>query len=276
MKKHLIFLSIFILAAVAGYSQRGGGGSRAHQGQTGQRQGQQGSWGQQGQQQRGTRGNAGDSERQRARINSQQKKQLGECSNAADGVRKQAQKMSRTSGNQFNATESRQQFNQMQEQVRTMEQQHKRLMEVSETGKEYGPSSHTIEQPDAANEFGTCPRQSGSAEGARTGAPDGTDDERAETGIQHAFRPGGLDPALTAFPILRFKKRPSMVSKTIEGRSCRNTIHWFHWKVEKCGLTSNCEPFGSFSVLPPLGFLTFDIRPQTFHTTRETGNLNFH
>jgi predicted transcriptional regulator len=138
MKKHLIFLSIFILAAVAGYSQRGGGGSRAHQGQTGQRQGQQGSWGQQGQQQRGTRGNAGDSERQRARINSQQKKQLGECSNAADGVRKQAQKMSRTSGNQFNATESRQQFNQMQEQVRTMEQQHKRLMEGLDGAQQSG------------------------------------------------------------------------------------------------------------------------------------------
>jgi outer membrane murein-binding lipoprotein Lpp len=144
MKKYMILLSIVLLTAVAAYPQRGGGGGGRGSGGSGGwgqggQQGQYGQGGQQGQQgqQGGMQSGNGQTERERARINSRQRQQLGECSKSADGLRKQARDMAKKSGGKnFNAGEARQQFSKLQEQVQTMNQEHEQLMQGMDAGQQ--------------------------------------------------------------------------------------------------------------------------------------------
>jgi DNA repair exonuclease SbcCD ATPase subunit len=130
MKKHLILLSIFLLAAVAAFPQgRGGGGNRGQGRQQAQPRTQQ-------RQQQGVQSGQGATERKRIQIHSEQRQQIQECRKTADGIRKQAQKMAQTSGNKFNAEEARQQRNQIQNQLQTMQEEHEQLMQGLDSGQQ--------------------------------------------------------------------------------------------------------------------------------------------
>ena len=123
MKKYMIFLTVFLLAAVTAYPQRGrgaGGGRNPQGGMQGNPQG-----GMQG----GMQSGKGETDRRQIHINSQQRKQIKECTGSADGIRKQARDMAKNSGKQLKNGEMKQNFSRMQEQVRTMEQQHTQLMQ---------------------------------------------------------------------------------------------------------------------------------------------------
>lgn len=121
MKKYLIFLTIFLLASVAAYPQRGrgAGGGRSQQDNQNPQGGMQG----------GMQSGNGETDRQQTRIDSRQREQIKECSSSADNVRKQARDMAKNSEKQFKAGETRENFSRMQEQIKTMEQQHTRLMQ---------------------------------------------------------------------------------------------------------------------------------------------------
>jgi predicted nucleic acid-binding Zn-ribbon protein len=124
MKKFTIFFSLFILTAAAAYPfGRGGGAGRGGNGGNGRngnfQQGQQG----------GNQNGGGETNRYQKRINSQQRKQLGECSGIADGIRTQARTMSRNGGKNFNTDNARQQFSRIRERLQTMDKQHSRLMQ---------------------------------------------------------------------------------------------------------------------------------------------------
>lgn len=136
LKKSLIQFSLLVLLLPVALPQgRGGGqgqGSGMGQGQ-GQGQGSgmgqgQGSGQGQGQGQAGTQ--AGNTERDQKRIHAttQQRNQIQTCDKTADGLRKQARTMSQAGGKKFNAGEANQQQSQIREGLRTMEQEHERLM----------------------------------------------------------------------------------------------------------------------------------------------------
>ena len=127
MKKHLILLSIFLSAAVAAFPQ-GRGGSGGSRGQ-GRQQAQP-------RQQEGVQSGQGTTERKRVRIHSEQRRQIQECSKTADGIRKQARKMAQTSGKEFNAEEARQQRNQIQSRLQTMQEEHEQLMQGLNSGQQ--------------------------------------------------------------------------------------------------------------------------------------------
>jgi len=118
------------LAAITGYPQRGGGGGGAR--------GRQGQPPQQGQHQGNIQTGRDQVDRQHTRINSQQRKQVRDCSNIADGIRKQAQNMTQSSRNNFNAGETRQQLEQVQERLQTMNKEHERLMQGLDAGQQQG------------------------------------------------------------------------------------------------------------------------------------------
>jgi archaellum component FlaC len=128
MKKHLIFLSIFLLASITAFPQRGGGGARGRQGQSGQ----------QGQMQGNRQSARSQTDLQQARINSRQREQIRDCSNMADGIRKQARDMAQASGNKFNAGEARQQLGRIQQRYQAMEKEHERLMQGLNAGQQQG------------------------------------------------------------------------------------------------------------------------------------------
>ena len=130
MKKHLILISIFLLAAVSAFPQgRGGGGSRGQGGQQAQPRTQQ-------RQQEAVQPGQGNTERKRIQIHSEQRRQIQECRKAADDIRKQARKMAQTSGNKFSAEEARQQRNQIRNQLQTMQAEHERLMQGLDSGQQ--------------------------------------------------------------------------------------------------------------------------------------------
>ena len=128
MKKYLIFLSMFLLAAIVAYPQRGGGGG--HQGSSGAQE----KMGRQGNIQSGR----GQMDQDRTRINSEQRKQIRDCSNLADGIRKQAQNMAQTSRQNLDTGEARKQLAQIQKRFQTMEKEHERLMQGLDTGQQQG------------------------------------------------------------------------------------------------------------------------------------------
>jgi chromosome segregation ATPase len=125
MKKYLIFLSIFLLASVTAFPQRGGGGTRGRQSQSGQQK----------QMQENRQSGRSQTDRQQAFVSSQQRKQIKDCSNMADGIRKQARDMAQASGNKFNAGEARQQLGQIQQRYQAMEKEHERLMQGLDAGQ---------------------------------------------------------------------------------------------------------------------------------------------
>ena len=129
MKKHLILISIFLLTAVAAFPQGKGGSSRSQGRQQAQPQGQQ-------RQQGGMQSGQGTVERDRVRIHSEQRQQIQDCSKMADGIRKQAREMSKTSAKKFNAGEARQQGDRIQNQLQTMQEEHERLMQGLDSGQQ--------------------------------------------------------------------------------------------------------------------------------------------
>ncbi len=128
MKKQLILVSVFLLTTAAAFPQ-GRGGGRVQGRPQAQPQGQQR---QQGEMQSGQ----GTMENKRVQIHSEQRQQIKECGQMANEIRKQAQKMSKNSGNKFNAEEARQQHNQIQSRLQTMEQEHERLMQGLDSGQQ--------------------------------------------------------------------------------------------------------------------------------------------
>ncbi len=130
LKKCLILSSLLMLSMAIAFPQ-GRGGGKGQGGSRGQGQGQGTGMGQgsgQGGGQYGTQ--AGDAQKQqkRTRITSEQRNQIRNCDQTADGVRKQARKMSQAGGEKFNAGEAKQQQAKIREGVRAMEQEHERLM----------------------------------------------------------------------------------------------------------------------------------------------------
>jgi len=125
-----ILIVILVLSVFAAFPQgRGGGGQGGRQG-GGQSQGGQGG----GQQQGGMGGmqtgaGQGQMDRDRTRLNTQQRDQARACDQLADGIRKQARTMAKNSGGK-NVTQAQlvKQRDQLREQVRAMEQEHERLM----------------------------------------------------------------------------------------------------------------------------------------------------
>jgi hypothetical protein len=126
LKKSLIYFSLLVLLLPLTFAQGRGGGGGQGQGagmSQGQGHGQGASQGQYGTQ-------AGDTQRDqdRIRVTSQQRDQIRTCDKLADGLRKGARTMSKSGGSKFNAAEARQQQNQIRENLRTMQQEHERLM----------------------------------------------------------------------------------------------------------------------------------------------------
>jgi hypothetical protein len=126
MKKYFVFLSIFLLASVTAFPQRGG--VRGRQGQSGQ----------QGQMQGNRQSGRIQTDRQQTSISSRQREQIRDCSNMADAIRKQARDMAQASGNKFNAGETQQQLGQIQQRYQTMEKEHERLMQGLDAGQQQG------------------------------------------------------------------------------------------------------------------------------------------
>ena len=128
LKKSLLVLPIFLLSLSIAFPQGRGGGGRG-QG-AGQGQGQVMGQGQGSTQGQGSKQGQGSVLREQKRIQStqQQRDQIRNCDKLADGIRKQAQKMAKNSGNKYNATEAARQQNQLREQIRTMQQEHEGLM----------------------------------------------------------------------------------------------------------------------------------------------------
>jgi hypothetical protein len=121
LKKILMALPIFLLMFSTGFAQ-GRGGRQG--GQRGQQQGQgsgQGGWG------TGQAG-SGTMQQKRIRTTQQQRDQISSCNKLADGIQKQARKMAQMSGNKFNVGEAKKQRAQIQNKLRTMEQEHQQLM----------------------------------------------------------------------------------------------------------------------------------------------------
>lgn len=137
MKKYMIFLSIFLLTAVSAFplGRGGGGGGAGVRGGNGGNMDRGGSIQQRGGQMGGSQNENGEISRRQDRINSQQRKQLGECSKTADGIRKQARKMAQTSEKKFKAGEARQQSSRIQEQIRSMDMKHEKLMNGLDEGQ---------------------------------------------------------------------------------------------------------------------------------------------
>ncbi len=125
-KKSLILFSLLLLSLPAAFPQGRGGGKGQGSGR-GQGQGQQ-MGGNQGQGQPGMQGGNSQMDRKRIHATQQQRDQIRGCDRLADGIRKQARKMAQTSGNKFNADVANQQQSQIREQLRSMEQEHERLM----------------------------------------------------------------------------------------------------------------------------------------------------
>lgn len=112
-----------LIAPTAFPQGRGGGGGRGQGGRQGQ-SGQPGYGQGQGNEGRGM----GQGERKQSRLDAQQRKQVRSCENVADGARKEARTMARTSAKNFNAEQAREQRNRLREQVQTMERQHQQAM----------------------------------------------------------------------------------------------------------------------------------------------------
>lgn len=115
MKKSLMILAFLFICAMLAYPQ---GRGKAQ----GQPPGK-------GQRRDGAQTGQGEMDRDRMRATSQQQDRIRACDKLADGVRNQARKMGRISEGKFNADQARKQRDRLQEQVRTMEREHERLVQ---------------------------------------------------------------------------------------------------------------------------------------------------
>ena len=126
MKKSLILFSLFLLSLPTVFPQRRGGGQGQGSG-LGQGQGQKQGLGQ-GQGQGGMQTGSAQAERKRIHTTTQQRDQIRSCDKLADGIRKQARTMAKSSGSKFNPDEAIRQQSQIRDQIKAMEQEHERLM----------------------------------------------------------------------------------------------------------------------------------------------------
>jgi len=129
MRRILLILALFLVPAVGLVAQRSGrGGSVSGQRQTQpsqpttrQSQSRQSTMDQTRQQQRS---------QLRSQATDQQRQQYRTCDQSMERIRTQARDMARMSnGTTFNADQARQQREQLRDQVRTMDQQHQRMMQ---------------------------------------------------------------------------------------------------------------------------------------------------
>jgi len=121
-KKSLILFSLFLVTAFNLLAQ-GRGGAQGRSGAQGQQAGRDQPAGRQSKPQERGAGN-----QQHARASTRQRDQIRTCDQQADKIRKQMRKMAQTPSQKFNADQARQQWNQLQQQIRAMEQEHERLM----------------------------------------------------------------------------------------------------------------------------------------------------
>ncbi len=138
MKLRLIALVVILSTALPFAWSQGKGGQGGRSQQSGQSQGQQ----------RGPSGSergygATDRERDRVQVSQQQRDQLRTCDRSADAVRNQARQMGKYGqGAGFNADKARQDRDRLQEQVRTMQQEHQHLMQGLNPGQQQALESH--------------------------------------------------------------------------------------------------------------------------------------
>ncbi len=123
-KKPTIAFTVFLLLLSTAFSE-GRGGRQGQQQTQGQGQGQGPGW-RQGQ--GGAQSGSTQMEQKRIRATTQQRDQIRSCSKLADGIRQQARKMAQTREGKFNADQAVKQRNQIRDQIRTMDQEHERLM----------------------------------------------------------------------------------------------------------------------------------------------------
>ncbi len=138
MKLRLIMTIVILCTGLPFAWPQGKGGQGGRGQQSGQSQGQQRSPG-------GSERGYGDIERERDRIHVSQKQrdQLRTCDRSADAVRDQARQMGKYGqGAAFNADKARQDRDRLQEQVRTMQQEHERLMQGMNPGQQQALESH--------------------------------------------------------------------------------------------------------------------------------------
>ena len=138
MRLGTVIAIAFLCAALPLAFPQGRGGQRGGGQSSGQGQGQQGH---PGGADRGS-GNT-DGERDRIHVSQQQRDQVKSCDRSADAVRKQAGKMGKNGqGGGFNAGKARQDRDQLQGQVRAMQQEHQRLMQGLNPGQQQALESH--------------------------------------------------------------------------------------------------------------------------------------
>jgi hypothetical protein len=123
VRKAFVLIATLLSATVIAFPQgRGGGQGGGNQ----QRSMQGGAQSGHGGMQTGT--GQGQMDRDRIRLNNQQRDQIRTCDRLADGVRKQARTMAKSSGNKADKGQLLQERDQLRDQVRAMEQEHVRLM----------------------------------------------------------------------------------------------------------------------------------------------------
>ncbi len=133
----VVVIALLCAASTPAFPQ-GSGGQKGKAQSSGQGQGQQG---------RGEGSGRGygstDRERDRIHVSRQQHDQMANCDRSAEAVRKQARKMaSLGQGGGFNAGKARQYRDQLQEQVRAMQQEHQRLMQGLNPGRQQSLEVH--------------------------------------------------------------------------------------------------------------------------------------
>jgi hypothetical protein len=135
----VILIALLCTALPLAFPQGRGGQKGGSQG-SGQGQGQ----GQQGRSAGSDRGYGNtDRERDRVHASQQQRDQVKNCDRSADAVRNQARKMGKYGqGGGFNAGNARRDRDQLQEQVRAMQQEHQRLMQGLNPGQQQALESH--------------------------------------------------------------------------------------------------------------------------------------
>ncbi len=138
MRLRTVFLILFLCIPLPLAFTQGKGGQKGKGQSSGQQQRQQ------------VRSNASDKgygatdqERERVRVSQQQREQVRTCDRSADAVRNQARKMGNYGqGNAFNADKARQDRDRLYEQVRTMQQEHQRLMQGLDPGQQQALENH--------------------------------------------------------------------------------------------------------------------------------------
>jgi hypothetical protein len=136
MKLKLVALIACLIMALPIVLAQGRGGQGGKGQNAGYGQGQQGAG--------GTEMGRGSTDRPRDRVHvsQQQQDQIRSCDRSVDAVRSQARQMGKYKNGGFNADKARQDGKQLQERVKTMQQDHERLMQGLNQGQEQALESH--------------------------------------------------------------------------------------------------------------------------------------